>query len=165
MHCTFLGLQKRILKLLIKLKVNKFCSLKKKRKIVDKRIKKYNYNSKMKRRPRSLSFSSTYKAIEMFNWLFYLSPVVLRSLLKDEEYGFCMVFVYSLSLLWSGCSNEQLKRAHSLLRIYLEDLELNFGENELTINSHQHLHLKKKRFRLWRNSKKIHANNFVIIVL
>lgn len=146
MHSTFIGLQKRFLKLVIKLRVSKFFSLKKRKREVDERIKNFNYNSKFKRRFRTLNNVQSFKAIEMLNWVFYLAPIVLRDVLNETEYGFIMIFIHSLSVLWNGGSKKSIELAHRLMRIFVEDLEHYFGEDELTINSHLHFHLKTSVF-------------------
>jgi hypothetical protein len=103
---------------------------------INDRINRFGNNQKFKSIPRDLTQIKKYKASDYLIFLFYLMPIVLRGLIRDDAYGYYMILVYSISNFWQRLNKDEIDFNHNLIRIFLEDLSIHFSESEYTISSH-----------------------------
>ena len=95
------------------------------------------------RRVRSLEEVSQFKANEMFNWLFYLSPIVFFRRISDSLYSHLSNLVFGIRLIFESCSADRVSEAEKFLQQFCQEIVSINGDNERkeTINVHNLRHL------------------------
>uniref|UniRef100_A0A1Y1KCD2 DUF4218 domain-containing protein n=1 Tax=Photinus pyralis TaxID=7054 RepID=A0A1Y1KCD2_PHOPY len=94
------------------------------------------------RKPRSLSELKRFKATEFRQFLYYTGPIVLKSILSPDRYMNFLSLHVSVTIL----SNEKYLQefgsyAHSLLKYFIETFIVLYGEEYVSHNVHNLLHL------------------------
>ena len=87
---------------------------------------------------------SFWKASEYRNFAYYAAPVILIQFLKDHHNYFkhFMFYVTAIRLLSKDdISKDDIRSADLLLRVFINQFEELYGEDELTFNLHSHIHL------------------------
>ena len=140
MHCILLGVFPDFLKL-----IAKSMSFGVKQKI-DERVQNPACPREMiafSRKIRCLDELPQFKANEVFNWLFYVGPIVFFETIENSLYEQMSILVYSLRLLMENSSSGNVKMAESLLKQFCENVVDTFGGNARieTINMHSLRHL------------------------
>lgn len=142
-HCVFGGCVKRLFNsmLLSKFK-DKPCFMKfDKRKVLHKRLKNFGKTSDFKRTPRGLKMLHKWKTNEYFQFLFYLSPICLKSLVSDETYNHYMLLVFIISSLFKAISESDLDELENLMEQFQIKVATIYDDGEFTINLHLTGHL------------------------
>eukprot|EP00732_Lithocolla_globosa_P002296 Lithocolla_globosa_v1_NODE_1464_length_2557_cov_5.754996.p1 type:complete len:810 gc:universal NODE_1464_length_2557_cov_5.754996:2476-47(-) len=108
----------------------------------------------MSRKPRSIDKHRKYwKASELWHWLFYWSPLLLKTHMIDCYYYHHLLLVTSIRLLSGSCVTEaDLQQAKSNLHLYIFLFGKYYGEFYISINFHslEHLELQVRRWGpLW----------------
>lgn len=96
------------------------------------------------RKPRSLSEINYWKATEYRTFLLYVGPLVLKSVLKTDLYINFMTLHAAIRLLTSTefvVRTECINYAESLLKHFVESFETLYGENKISHNVHNLLHI------------------------
>ncbi|KAJ8916475.1 hypothetical protein NQ315_014694 [Exocentrus adspersus] len=94
------------------------------------------------RKPRSLNDNKRWKATEFRQFILYTGPVVLQSVLKKDVYLNFLSLHIALTIL----SNDKLHKsyieyAHSLLEYFVNGFIILYGEESVSHNVHNLLHL------------------------
>ena len=102
------------------------------------------------RKIRWLDEMAQFKANEMFNWLFYLSPIVFLNRLTGSLYTHLTNLVFGVRLLLESSSEENIAQAKFFLDAFCQEIVSMHGDNERmeTINVHclKHLPDQVRRF-------------------
>ena len=95
------------------------------------------------RRVWSLEEVSQFKANEMFNWLFFLSPIVFFRRISDSLYSHLSNLVFGIRLIFESCSPERVIEAEKFLQQICQEIVSIHGDNERkeTINVQNLRHL------------------------
>lgn len=95
------------------------------------------------RMPRSISFSSFYKASEIYYWILYYSVPILSNFLPDKYFQHWLLLVIAIFILLQNniAIESELKEAEICLQLFVKDIAVLYGDRELTYNMHQLLHL------------------------
>ena len=95
------------------------------------------------RKVRSLEELSQFKANELFNWLFYISPVLFLDRIPPELYSHLTNLVFGIRLLLESSCNKNVAASSLLLENFCREIVLRHDGNEKieTINVHCLTHL------------------------
>lgn len=95
------------------------------------------------RKPRSLSFVNQWKATEFRQFLLYIGPTAVKSVLSDDVFNHFLSLHISIRLLCSDdkFSEEVLNFAHLLLVHFVTSFAILYGEEHITHNVHGLIHL------------------------
>lgn len=93
-------------------------------------------------KPRELSEIDIWKATELWYFMLYAGPVVLRNSIPVELYDNFMLFSVAMHLLLCpGTSEEVVDCAHEFLVLFVCHCGQLYGRHEITYNVHQLTHL------------------------
>ncbi|KAJ8928688.1 hypothetical protein NQ314_018698 [Rhamnusium bicolor] len=106
-------------------------------------VQSANIPSEFCRKPRTLKEVNRWKATELRQFLLYTGPIVLKSILPKKHYLNFLSLHISIRILCSPISNsdEVLQYAHSLLVYFVETFSLMYGNQFLSHNVHNLLHI------------------------
>ena len=95
------------------------------------------------RKIRPLDELGHFKANELFNWMFYISPVVFRDQLPENLYSHLLNLVFGIRLLLETSSPSCVSEAEKMLDNFCKDIVSVHNGNEKieTINVHCIMHL------------------------
>ncbi|GAB0095825.1 hypothetical protein DMENIID0001_112550 [Sergentomyia squamirostris] len=102
------------------------------------------YPSEFSRRIDSLYYVNNWKATQARQFLLYAGPVVLRSLFDEEHYNHFLLLSVAVRILNSNVftQNDQcVESADMMLRKFVEEYPSMYGEDQVTFNVHNLLHL------------------------
>ena len=154
MHCIDLG----VVKMLIIAWCNKKFKVKGDKKFflekqgiakVNYRLKKVKPTSNFKRRPRCLEKVTSYKAIELENFLLYYGRTVLKGILKKKFLDhFLLLSDATLLLMGSNVMLKDIEDGQEKLELFVKQMEQLYPASLYTFNVHSLLHLPSavKRF-------------------
>ena len=139
MHCIFLGICKRFMKLLFKLELLTERDAKDIQRFVD----KMRVPSAIGRIPRKINSKfSSLTADEWKNWTLIFSSICLKDRLPSNIYQIWMVFVKAVSILCERhLKASDIIIAEDMLWRFAQAYELQFGKGECTPNLHMLCHL------------------------
>lgn len=145
MHCTYLGVMRSMLELWFhKDYKDKPFSVYSQRKLVSLRIKKLQPPHFLQRRPQSVEKLIHWKATELRSFLFNLSLVVLKDVLKPEYYNHFALFVQGIGLLNSdSISQNDIDVSTNLLSQFVKEFAALYGVRHMSHNLHMCLHLPR----------------------
>lgn len=144
MHLIWINFVPRILRSMFERQFrNSICSLYKKEPVLNERIKLFGTMDKFKRKPRPISQRTHFNASENLIWFLYVSPVVLKGVMRRKGYAYLMLLAHAISNFWCGLPKSELEDNHKLIKVICEDLESVFNAGEYTLSAHQLLHLKR----------------------
>lgn len=109
------------------------------------------------RLPRSIFHFKSYKASEYYNWLLLYSVPLMIDYLPEKYFQHWLLLVIALFILLQKNIKKvpDLEEAKLLLRLFVRDIEILYGDRHLTYNIHQLLHLTlcvRRWGPLWSNS-------------
>lgn len=114
----------------------------KKKRILNERIKNFYINSDFKRSPDTFDKLAFWKSNQYLDYFFYISPIILKSILNDTVYKHHFLLIYIISKLFNGnITSEELDTIDNLIDYYLSKLDTYYAKSEFTINCHQLKHL------------------------
>lgn len=94
------------------------------------------------RKPRSLLEYKTWKATELRLFLLYCGPLVLKGILPDKLYEDFLAFSAAIRiLLTQGLLKQYLVYAEDLLKYFVHEFGVAYGEDQLVYNVHSLTHL------------------------
>ena len=93
------------------------------------------------RKLRSIEDTGFWKASEFNMFLNYASFIVLKEVLSKEQYEHFMLYYCAIRLFSSECYREHWPAAHVLLVQFVEQYGTLYGENRITSNVHNLLHV------------------------
>lgn len=145
MHLVCLGVMKKLLSAWIQGKYSRISKLSGRdiSRISDRlNILKQYCPTEFARRPRSLDVYSKYKATEFRQFLLYIGPVVMYSILNKHLYMHFLLLHGAIRVLVSKCpSRKQLKFAELALHKFVLRCDSLYGPNFNSYNVHGLLHL------------------------
>lgn len=98
--------------------------------------------SEFSRKPRTVLDLERWKATEFRLFLLYIAPVILEQILSKEAYKHFLSLSVSIRLLCDKKSTpSDLEYAHSLLMYYVKKFKYFYGENNITYNVHNLIHI------------------------
>jgi len=145
MHNVCLGVTKRLVELWVKGK--------KDIRMVDDNIQEVN-NALLKKRdyvpsefcrlPRPLGDIEFWKATELRFFLLYSSPIVLKGKLKKKQYSHYLLLVFAIRILLCTETCYTLnENAEFLLKKFVQEYPMLYGEHFISYNVHSLIHLPK----------------------
>lgn len=96
------------------------------------------------RKPRALKFLKLWKATEFRLFLLYLGPIVLPKILREELYKHFLALHAAITILASPvlCTDvANVAYAEQLLKYFVRDFEVIYGQKYMSHNIHNLLHL------------------------
>lgn len=90
---------------------------------------------------RGLDCLSHWKGLEFRTFLHYVSIVVLKSVLQPDVYEHFLVFFCAITICSSQMYSSMLDLAHLLLTHFIEQFKHLYGEDYITSNVHNLIHL------------------------
>lgn len=98
--------------------------------------------SDFSRKPRSMQNLDRWKATEFRLFLLYIGPVILRDILSKKAYNHFLALSVAIRIL---CSKSQIyyDYAHDLLSYFVQKFGYYFGQENLSFNVHNLLHLTR----------------------
>lgn len=94
------------------------------------------------RKPRTILDLERWKATEFRLFLLYIAPVILQQILSKEAYRHFLSLSVSIRLLCDKKSTpDDIEYAHSLLIYYVKKFKYFYGENNVTYNVHNLIHI------------------------
>ena len=145
MHCVLLGVVKMLLNLWLNSVYHEknWYVNKKKRKILDQKFRSIKTYSECTRKAGSLLDFRTFKANELFNFLFYYSKHCLSGLiLPSEYYQHFLLLVDSMEDLYSNeFTLDKLDEIDKKLTCFVKDFEKLYGSEHVYYNVHLLLHI------------------------
>lgn len=96
------------------------------------------------RKPRSLKFIDTWKATEFRQFILYLGPIVLKDILPTRLYVHFLCLHVGISILSNPIYSKQeayIDFAEKLLKSFVEDMKMIYGESSLVYNVHNLIHI------------------------
>lgn len=145
MHCIYLGIMRALLHLWFdkEYKEESF-SIFTKLKIVNSRLRNLAPPHFLQRVAQSIDKLIYWKATELRSFLFNLSLIILRDVLKPEFYNHFALFVQGVALLnSSSISEEDLVLSSLLLNQFVSQYASLYGAENMTHNLHMLLHLER----------------------
>ncbi|KAF5281933.1 hypothetical protein FQR65_LT14459 [Abscondita terminalis] len=146
MHLVLLGVMKKMLIILIRGKQGL--------RLFPENIKKINNkleilktvlpNYIFSRKPRTLDFVDKWKATEFRQFLLYTGVYILEGVLSEQQYAHFRLLHVAIRLLCHPILSQNqihLKNAEKLLRSFVEYFGIFYGENSITYNVHNLIHL------------------------
>lgn len=114
--------------------------------ILEKRIMKFaksTYNSIFKRKLELFLNCKKWKANQLFQFYFYVFPVVFMGILNSDVFKMQIVLIFILSKLWSSqeLDNNEIFYLDKLVKLYLSMIDQHFPRSNFTFNNHQLLHI------------------------
>lgn len=98
--------------------------------------------SDFQRKIRTLAEFTKYKATELKFFALYVGPIVLKDIFNEEMYQHFLLFHVALRLLWS---KETARQSTIIAKLYLRLFCVSFisiyGEQSVTLNTHNLIHL------------------------
>lgn len=101
-----------------------------------------NIPKEFNRKPRSLNECKRWKATEFRQFLFYTGPLVLKGVLSHERYLNFLTLHIALTILASNKLLKHLNYAGQLLEYFVECFITLYGEEFVSHNIHNLLHVK-----------------------
>lgn len=143
MHCVFINLGKRLLSIWFDSRYHDHPgSLRKHRALINERLVGIKPPHFVPRRPRCLDEQSYWKASEMKWFLLAYSIPILHDVMSGEFLSHHILLISAVTTLMStSISVEMLQSARSYLSKYVEAFETLYGEEHMSCNLHQLLHL------------------------
>ena len=111
--------------------------------LINKRIKVFNFNSTFKRKPEALDKVDSWKANQIFDFLFYILPVVFQSIIDENVYHHFMQLNYILGKAWHGFPLDSVDSLNNIINDYLKKMKRYYHPRNQTPNCHQLNHLTK----------------------
>lgn len=109
---------------------------------------RHHWPSEFSRQPRSLVELDRFKATEFRQFLLYLGPVYLKSVLDTDKYRHFMLLFCSISILISeDLHSLHASSADKLLRKFVKDTAKLYGKESLVYNVHGLIHLSSDVIR------------------
>lgn len=93
------------------------------------------------RKPRSLIEVKRWKATEFRQFLFYTGPVALRNQLNKDRYLNFITLHVASTILSNRKYNDSIDYAHSLLQYFVETFKILYGQENMSHNIHNLMHL------------------------
>lgn len=113
-------------------------------KLLDEMLLKIKPPCNVPRVPRSVTLRKFWKAHEWYMWLFYYSLPVLKGVLPEPLLNHWSKLVKGVSLLLGeNITREQITESEALLTDFVKDMEVFYGEANLSYNVHLCLHLPR----------------------
>lgn len=109
--------------------------------IINERIKLFPFSADFKRAPESLDLLKDWKANQLFDFLFYIMPLVFDSLIDQEVYEHRMQFMFILASGWNELELSIIPFLESVIADYLSSIPLFYHNRNLTSNTHSLTHL------------------------
>lgn len=100
-----------------------------------------NIPSEFNRKPRSLSEAKRWKATEFRLFLFYIGPVVLKTVLNHDKFLNFLSLHVSLSFLSKTNWKDNIEYAKTLLQYFVETFIVIYGSINSSHNIHNLLHI------------------------
>lgn len=97
--------------------------------------------------PRSLDFFPQFKSTELALFNSYVGPIVLKNILPEREYKNFLVFHVAVKLMSSKKYCHSFNTLKNLLIFFVNDSCVIYGQEFLSYNVHNLLHLGDKIFR------------------
>lgn len=144
MHCVLLGVMSLMLSLWFNSKHHNeiFYIDSHRKQIVDKKFKEMKTYSECTRKSESILSHNTFKANELFNFMFYYSKYCLLGVLDSNYYNHFMVLVNAMETLFSNkFTFEELDIIELKLLKFVEDFEVLYGEKHMYFNVHLLTHI------------------------
>lgn len=144
MHCVLLGIVRKLLVLWFEPKYSaKSFSISRYVSVADSRLSSIRPPYFIKRHPRDIKEHSKYwKASECRAWLFYYSVPVLFGLMKEQFFEHYLLLVEAIYILnLESISSSDLDHADELLVKFCGMFALLYGNEHMSANLHQLLHL------------------------
>nr|XP_055062963.1 uncharacterized protein LOC129446026 [Misgurnus anguillicaudatus] len=114
------------------------------RHLIDELLLKIKPPCNVPRVPRSVTLRKFWKAHEWYMWLFYYSLPVLKGILPEPLLNHWSKLVKGVSLLLGeNITREQITESESLLTDFVKDMEVYYGETNMSYNVHLCLHLPR----------------------
>lgn len=116
--------------------------IKRKRVEIDNRIRKIQTNSLFKRKVEVFSRVKDFKGNQMFDFAFYLAPIVFRGIVHVDVYNHFLLLISTLSSLWRGnFPRADLEVHREAIRDYQRKVKEFYRLIDMTFNVHQLEHL------------------------
>ncbi|XP_072145749.1 uncharacterized protein [Dermacentor andersoni] len=145
MHCVLLGVSRHFTELWLSA-VNQpyYIGSPQVLSIIDERLCATKPHLCVSRLPRSLSVRMYWKASEWQQWLLYFSLPCLEGLLPAQFFKHFSLLVQGIALLLQGTvSKDNITTSTNCLVRFVVDVQFLYGENHMTNNVHQLLHIPK----------------------
>lgn len=143
MHCCLEGVVNQILKLFIKVRRKPFSLTKDKIDELNQMIESLKkFPSEFCRKPRTLNEMSFFKATEFRRFLLYDGPVILKYILTTVYYNNFMKLSCAFRILLNDedCIRNN-ECARQLLKSFVEEFNILFGDVAMTFNVHSLIHV------------------------
>lgn len=147
MHLVYLGVVKRYLTILYKgdrTNKSRYSWKKNQRKRVNMLLQKLRiaHPFEFHRKRRSMEELSKWKAVEFRSFLLYVGPIVLKQVLGKERYEHFLNLHVAIRLLTSeNLTEENIRYADELLKYFVDQFEVLYGDHHLVYNIHSLSHL------------------------
>lgn len=113
-------------------------------KLIDELLLKIKPPCNVPRVPRSVTLRKFWKAHEWYMWLFYYSLPVLKGVLPEPLLNHWSKLVKGVSLLLGeNITRDQITESEALLTDFVKDMEVYYGEANMSYNVHLCLHLPR----------------------
>lgn len=93
------------------------------------------------RKPRSVLESKRWKATEFRQFLLYTGPVILKSILSRDRYNHFLSLFVAVRILTNEDYFQYIEYAENLLRYFVESFCVLYGEEHVSHNIHNLLHI------------------------
>lgn len=170
MHCTDLGVMKKLLDIWLNSKNHSkpYYIKKKNQVLLSKRLVDLKPVSEISRKPRSIFIKGEFKANEFRSLMLYFLRFALTGLLDTKYVKHFQLFSSAIYiLLRENLSLDAIERAQLKLNEFVDSFQLLYGEGNVTMNVHLLRHLPtavKNLGPLWAQSAYgFEANNGVVI--
>lgn len=143
MHLLYLGVVKKLV-------VGLWCDGKPPSKLCSKQISDISFSltsqivnipCEFNRKPRSLIVAKMWKATEFRQFLLYTGPVVLKSVLNYDRYMNFLTLHVAITILSSSKYIQMIDYADSLLQYFVKTFIILYGEQNVSHNIHNLLHI------------------------
>ena len=145
MHCVLLGVVKTLLNFWLNPKFHKqeFYIDNSKRKLLDQKFQSIKTYSECTRKANTIMDYRTFKANELFNWMFYYSRYCLSGLiLKPNYYRHYVLLVDCMEVLYSSeFTLEQLNTIDEKLNTFVKKFECLYGKEYMFYDIHLLTHM------------------------
>ena len=145
MHCVLLGVVKTLLSFWLSPKYHKqeFYIDNSKRKLLDQKLQSIKTYSECTRKANTIMDYKTFKANELFNWMFYYSKYCLSGLiLKPIYYRHYVLLIDCMDILYNNMFTiEQLDTIDEKLNSFVKTFEVLYGKEYMFYNIHLLTHI------------------------
>lgn len=144
MHLIDLGVAKKMILRLITSKSIERLSEQKKQEMSSFMISLYPFIPReFSRKPRSFEDVKKWKAVEFRQFILYTGLIVLKKFTSEQFFEHFLLLSCSYRILVSNnISQGDIRRAHVMLKQFVEQFSYFYGESSVTFNIHNLLHLK-----------------------